>query len=132
VMKKLVFFAFIFIILFFSMPMIGTSQQGFSEEDYQVIPDDAIRLRILANSDNEADQQLKRKVRDHVNEKITNWVEHIADIDEARELIQDRLPEIEATIAEVLTEENSTDDFQVEYGEEVKIGRASCRERVKR
>lgn len=118
-MKKLVFFAFIFIILFFSMPMIGTSQQGFSEEDYQVIPDDAIRLRILANSDNEADQQLKRKVRDHVNEKITNWVEHIADIDEARELIQDRLPEIEATIAEVLTEENSTDDFQVEYGEEV-------------
>jgi len=118
-MKKLVFFAFIFIVLFFSMPMIGTSQQGFSEEDYQVIPDDAIRLRILANSDNEADQQLKRKVRDHVNEKITKWVEHIADIDEARALIQDRLPEIEATVAEVLTEENSTDDFQVEYGEEV-------------
>lgn len=118
-MKKLVFFAFIFIILFFSMPMIGTSQQGFSEDDYQVIPDDAIRLRILANSDNEADQQLKRKVRDHVNEKITKWVEHIADIDEARELIQDRLPEIEATIAEVLAKENSTDDFQVEYGEEV-------------
>src|SRR5690625_7299510 len=118
-MKKLVFFAFIFIILFFSMPMIGTSQQGFSEDDYQVIPDDAIRLRILANSDNEEDQQLKRKVHDHVNEKSTNWEEHIADIDEARELIQDRMPEIEATIAEVLTEENSTDHFQVEYGEEI-------------
>src|SRR5699024_9485813 len=51
--------------------------------------------------------------------KITKWVEHIADIDEARELIQDRLPEIEATIAEVLAKENSTDDFHVESGEEV-------------
>src|SRR5699024_4293086 len=110
-MKKLVFFAIIFIILFFSMPMIGTSQQGFSEEDYQVIPDDAIRLRILENSDNEADQQLKRKVRDHVNEKITKWVEHIADIDEARELIQDRLPEIDYTIFEVLEKDKSIDEF---------------------
>src|SRR5699024_1186159 len=100
-MKQLVFFAFIFIILFFSMPMIGTSQQGFSEDDSQVIPDDAIRLRTLANSDNEADQQLKRKGRDHVNGNITKWVEPIADIEEARELSQDRLREIEATIADV-------------------------------
>lgn len=99
--------------------MIGTSQQDSSEEDYQVIPDDAIRLRILANSDDEADQQLKRQVRDHVNEKITKWVENIADIDEARALIQDRLPEIEAAVAEVLATENSTDDYEVEYDENV-------------
>src|SRR5699024_1127040 len=97
-MKKLVLFAFIFIILFFSMPMIGISQQVFSEDEYQVIADDSNRLLILANSDNEEDQQLKRKVRDHVDEKITKWVDHIAHIDDARELIQDRLPEIDATI----------------------------------
>ena len=35
--------------------------------DYEVIPDDAIRLRILANSDSEADQRTKRLIRDQVN-----------------------------------------------------------------
>lgn len=118
-MKKLVFFAFIFLILFFSMPMIGTSEQQLPEDDYQVIPDDAIRLRILANSDNEADQQLKRQVRDAVNEKITKWVEDITDINEARELIQKKLPEIEDTVANVLQEEDNTDDFDVDYGDNV-------------
>jgi stage II sporulation protein R len=118
-MKKLVFFAFILIILFFSMPMIGSGKQYIDEDEYQVIPDEAIRLRILANSDNEEDQELKREVRDAVNAKITKWVEPIADIDEARELIQDRLPEIEETIAAVLQEENNTDAFQVEYGKNV-------------
>ncbi|WP_391559468.1 stage II sporulation protein R, partial [Robertmurraya sp.] len=36
-----------------------------------VIPNEAIRLRILANSDLEVDQELKREVRDEVNAAIT-------------------------------------------------------------
>ena len=39
-----------------------------------VIPDEAIRLRILANSDKEADQSVKRLIRDEVNADITEWV----------------------------------------------------------
>ncbi|MBY7144740.1 stage II sporulation protein R [Virgibacillus sp. NKC19-3] len=120
-MKKLVFFAFIFLIFFFTFPNIGVSEQSDSDSEYdvEVIPDDAIRLRILANSDSEEDQALKRVVRDHVNAEITEWVSHITEIEEARALIESRIPEIEAIIKDVLQEENAGYDFDVEYGSNV-------------
>lgn len=96
-MKKLVFFAFIFIIIYFSFQAIGMGQEVIEESNYQVIPDEAIRLRILANSDDEEDQHVKRAIRDDINGQITRWVESIDDIDEARELIQDKIPEITET-----------------------------------
>jgi stage II sporulation protein R len=40
----------------------------------KMIPNEAIRLRILANSDSEEDQALKRKVRDRVKGQIDTWV----------------------------------------------------------
>ncbi|WP_449355752.1 stage II sporulation protein R [Virgibacillus natechei] len=120
-MKKLVFFAFIFFLFFFTFPNIGVSEQSNSDSEYdvEVIPDEAIRLRILANSDSEEDQELKRVVRDQVNEEITEWVAHITDIDEARELIESRIPKIEAIIEDTLQEENADNDFDVEYGSNV-------------
>ncbi|MEC5424454.1 stage II sporulation protein R [Virgibacillus sp. C22-A2] len=118
-MKKLVFFAFIFIIIFITFPKQGISQTTDSFEEYQVIPDDAIRLRILANSDNEADQDLKRLVRDRVNEEITDWVEHITDIEEARRLIELRIPEIEAIVEAVIKEEGNDNEVGIEYDRNV-------------
>ncbi|PKR77731.1 stage II sporulation protein R [Halalkalibacillus sediminis] len=66
------------------------------QDDYQVIPDEAIRLRILANSNSDEDQTIKRQVRDDVNEQITEWVEELTSIEDARSIIQTRLGEIEA------------------------------------
>lgn len=118
-MKKLLLFFILFLILFLSIPTIIAGKQGISEDDYQVIPDDAIRLRILANSDSEEDQKLKRLVRDRVNEEVTVWVEHITDIEEARTLIESRLPELEAIVADTLEEAGKTNEFSVEYGKNV-------------
>lgn len=118
-MRKLVFFLFIGIILFTGLLSQGKASQVSSEDMYQVIPDEAIRLRILAHSDEEADQTIKRLVRDEVNEQITDWVEHLTDIDEARQLIQARLPEIAETAANVLEQENSSHHLNVDYDEKV-------------
>ncbi|MCF3942748.1 stage II sporulation protein R [Oceanobacillus alkalisoli] len=119
-MKKLVFFIFIITIW-------GTSLAGWTPEeyqkyqeheetlDYQVIPDEAIRLRILANSDQEEDQQIKHKVRDEVNEVISSWVAEITDIGEARELIQERLPEIDQLVEEVLQASGENREYTVDY-----------------
>ena len=52
-----------------------------------IIPDEAIRLRILANSDNDKDQEVKRAIRDAVNAEITTWVEDLTSIDDARAII---------------------------------------------
>lgn len=119
-MKKLVFFAFIFIILYFSFQTAGADEQMVPETTYQVIPDEAIRLRILANSDTEEDQHVKRVVRDEINEQITGWVEDITDIDEARQMIQARLPEItERAVQAVDRYDISPEEIQVDYGESV-------------
>ncbi|MEN1967661.1 stage II sporulation protein R [Lentibacillus sp. N15] len=118
-MKKLVFFIAVIILIFLIMPTKGMFQQASSEQGYQVIPDDAIRLRILANSDNDEDQRVKRAVRDEVNKSIAGWVEDIADIDKARKVIQGKLPEIETIVDTVLEKENAPQSFQVEYGEKV-------------
>jgi stage II sporulation protein R len=86
-----------------------------------VIPDDAIRLRILANSNSNEDQALKEKVRDEVNKEITKWVEELTSIEAARSLIQNRLPEIELIVERVLKEENVNQTYKVDYNSSVKF-----------
>ena len=81
-----------------------------------VIPDEAIRLRILANSDSEQDQELKRKIRDRVNEEITVWVEGLTSIENAREVITGNMDEIEQIVEEVMAEEGLVQTYNVDFG----------------
>ncbi|WP_394187037.1 stage II sporulation protein R [Metabacillus halosaccharovorans] len=90
-----------------------------SSQEPVVIPDEAIRLRILANSDSDEDQALKRKVRDEVNKEITTWVEKLTSVEAAEELIQSRLPEIEAIVEDVLEQENMQQSYSVEFDHNV-------------
>ncbi|RPF54094.1 stage II sporulation protein R [Aquisalibacillus elongatus] len=117
-MKYVVFgIAMVFLIQFVYMEAVADTS---SEENFQVIPDEAIRLRILANSNSEADQELKREVRDQVNAEVTEWVEELTSIDEARKIIQNRLPEIEAIVAETVGDQPYTVDFgEVEFPDKV-------------
>lgn len=85
-------------------------------EDPLVIPQEAIRLRILANSDSEGDQALKRLVRDAVNKEITEWVSELTSIEEARSLIKSRLPEIQEIAENVVEEENSDQTVKANFG----------------
>ncbi|WP_042143896.1 stage II sporulation protein R [Paucisalibacillus sp. EB02] len=117
-MKKLAFILIILIMIALSLPLKGQGD-GKKIDDYQVIPDDAIRLRILANSDNEADQQIKQKVRDKVNAAITEWVADITDIEEARKLLESRIPEISEIVKQTLEEEGEKREFDVEYNDSV-------------
>ncbi|QPA30837.1 stage II sporulation protein R [Thermaerobacillus caldiproteolyticus] len=80
------------------------------------IPDQAIRLRILANSDSAEDQALKRKVRDAVNAEINQWVADLTSFDEAKQVIQSHLPDIENIVANVLREEKSNQAYRVQFG----------------
>lgn len=84
-----------------------------------VIPDEAIRLRILANSDSSGDQALKRKVRDAVNAEITTWVADLTSIEDARVLIEERVPEIEAIANNVLAQEGAEQTVQVKFDYDV-------------
>ncbi|MCT2538296.1 stage II sporulation protein R [Aquibacillus koreensis] len=122
-MKRYILAFFTFLLLFGAFPAkgfsLGENQQRFTDSEYQVIPDDAIRLRILANSDKDDDQELKRQIRDVVNKEITKWVEDVTEIEQAREMIQDRLDDIEAIVESELEAKGLDYTYKVEYGKNV-------------
>ncbi len=104
--------------------MIGNqwwTNQRAEASEYQVIPDEAIRLRILANSDDEEDQVVKRIVRDRVNQEINKWVEELESIEAARQIIQKRLPIIRDIVEQTLLDENVTTNYQVDYDNDVQF-----------
>ena len=82
-----------------------------------VIPDEAIRLRILANSDREEDQAVKRLIRDEVNQDITGWVAELTSLEDAREVIISHLDEIQATAETVIAKEGLRQSVKIEFGQ---------------
>ncbi|MEH7111075.1 stage II sporulation protein R [Neobacillus niacini] len=85
-------------------------------KDSVVIPAEAIRLRILANSDHAQDQEIKRKVRDAVNEQITLWVQELTSLEKAKMVLTSKLPEVQAIAEKVVAEQGSTQSVKVEFG----------------
>lgn len=80
------------------------------------IPQDSIRLRIIANSDLPQDQLLKRKIRDELIENITEWVGELEDLETAKQVIQSRLPELENIVEGTIQKNGYTYDSSVELG----------------
>ncbi|MGI8281077.1 stage II sporulation protein R [Bacillus mycoides] len=115
------------VIAYFLLLLIGAQllvQFGYMKADAKgptVIPKEAVRLRILANSDSDKDQALKRKVRDEVKAQIDGWVADLTSFEEARKVIQNHIPEIEKTVANTLKREGSKEAFQVKFGKNVKF-----------
>ncbi|WP_420812878.1 stage II sporulation protein R [Peribacillus acanthi] len=85
-------------------------------EETVVIPKEAIRLRILANSDNHEDQEVKRAIRDAVNADITEWVKDLTSLEDARTVIQNHLPEVEKRAMEKLQEYELNQSVKVSFG----------------
>ncbi|WP_456277431.1 stage II sporulation protein R [Bacillus sp. AK128] len=122
-LTKLTKLAIIYVLLLFIGATLTTTLKPAmaTENEAVVIPDEAIRLRILANSNSAEDQALKQKVRDEVNKEITKWVEELTSIQDARDLIQDRLGDIEVIVENVLKEQNSDQAYTVGYDKQVKF-----------
>lgn len=81
-----------------------------------LIPQESIRLRILADSDSPADQALKRRVRDAVIESMNGWVTGPQTLDQARATVAAHLPEIERMAAQMVRDAGFRYDVQVELG----------------
>ena len=66
-----------------------------ADRTQQQLSDKVLRLHVLANSDSEADQALKRKVRDSVLETASAILEGCLDRETAEQRLSAALPEIE-------------------------------------
>ncbi|OXM86423.1 stage II sporulation protein R [Paenibacillus rigui] len=80
------------------------------------IPQESIRLRILANSDSPSDQWVKREVRDAIVEQMSQWVQGPHTIEQARETVRAHLPELHKLVGDTLRKYGFTYDYQVELG----------------
>lgn len=114
-MKKGLMMLLTFICLF----TLFETEQAISEATVEMIPEEAIRLRILANSDTETDQQIKYIIRDEVNRFLYPLVKDATHIDESRQLIAKHLDDIQEVVAITLQENGHADNFKVEFREDV-------------
>ncbi|MGJ7910905.1 stage II sporulation protein R [Neobacillus sp. LXY-1] len=114
--NKLVVWAYLSILSFATILNLYMPKTEAASKESIVIPGEAIRLRILANSDFEKDQAIKRKVRDAVNAQITLWVQDLTSMDQARKVINTKLPEIQSIAEKVVLEQGSDQSVKVEFG----------------
>ena len=81
-----------------------------------VIPKEAIRFRVIANSDSNTDQELKLKVKDNLNNELQNILKNSNSIDESRFLIKNNIKKLSNSISNTLSYNNSTESFTINYG----------------
>lgn len=81
------------------------------------IPDEAIRLRILAHSDQPEDQWIKRQVRDRLLTYMDEEATSMDDIETAREVIKQRLPEIHGIVSQMVDKQGYDYDVEVDFGQ---------------
>jgi stage II sporulation protein R len=80
------------------------------------IPQESIRLRILANSDSPADQWIKREVRNVIVEQMKQWVTEPQGIEAARATIRTHLSELDELVGLTLHNYGFTSSYKVELG----------------
>ena len=86
-----------------------------NKEQKVVIPKEAIRFRVIANSNNSKDQNLKKKVVSNLaNMNFFNAT--YEDLNSTRENIKQSLPIFENVVEETLKEENSSTNYTINYG----------------
>ena len=78
------------------------------------IPDDAVRIRIIPNSNSEYDQMIKGKVRDKLEITMYDLLKNVKSSDEAREIIKGNLDLVKNDIDSILNDVGF--DYDIKYG----------------
>jgi len=109
------------LLLVFALTVALMSWEGQKAEanlvDKGPIPQQSIRLRIIANSDSIQDQWLKREVRDEIVKQMNTWVTSIDRYEDAVGLVEKRLPELEALVEMAIRDRGFTYTAQVDFGQ---------------
>lgn len=112
-MKKLSWVLFAFMLIIMSWESQRSVAALFTET---AIPENSIRLRIIANSDAPQDQMLKREIRDNINSYLTTKVGSLDTIDQAREKMQAEIPTLEGIVEQTITKSGYQYNSKVELG----------------
>ena len=85
-------------------------------DDKVVIPEDAIRMRVLANSNNEYDQSIKNKVSKEVQYVLSNMLKDAKSNTEARNILANKIEYLSNNVGSFLKQNNYPLSYSVDYG----------------
>lgn len=97
----------ILFILLFIFLLVGISNVVTENE---LIPEDAIRIRVIAASDKKEDQELKLKIKNEVEKYLYEQLSNVDNINDAHIVIKNSLVNIDKIVNKY------TDDFNINYG----------------
>ena len=86
------------------------------KEEYIIIPNEAIRIRVISNSNDQYDIEKKEELKNKLNEKIIKLLSSVDNINDAREIINNNLENINNFVDKTLKELNYTIDYNINYG----------------
>ena len=81
-----------------------------------LIPEDAIRIRIIANSNSNYDQEIKNKVKVEVEKNIYEMLKNTKSVEDAREEIKNNVSSIDNQVETVLKKEKYLLPYKVNFG----------------
>lgn len=87
-----------------------------NKQETVTIPKEAIRFRVIANSNTKADQDLKKKIVSNLQEHITTLEYSPKNIEQSRENIKASIPSFNKVIERTLQAENSNLTYNINYG----------------
>lgn len=87
-----------------------------SKEETLIIPNESIRIRIIANTNEKIDQYLKLQVKDSVKTNLIELLKIANSIDEVRVILKENLNNIDYTVNEVLMKNNNNINYSINYG----------------
>ena len=110
-MKKIIFIIIVTILAFLLYVNVN------AEVDEIVIPEAAIRVRVIANSNSIHDQNMKMKVKDYIEHSISSKLVSINDVDMARKIISDEIDNLNDEIYTIFRRDNYDMSFSVHFGD---------------
>ena len=86
------------------------------KEDVIVIPNEAIRVRVIANSNDFKDQKVKENLKDDVKQMVYYLLKDAKNVNEARDILKTNIPNIKVEIDRNLKRQNEPLDYKINYG----------------
>ena len=81
-----------------------------NKSDNLIIPKEALRIRIVSNSNDEFDIKKKQEIKEDVEKEVYKLLKGVNNIDEARNIINDNLDKLNVVI------EEKTSDYNISFG----------------
>ena len=106
-MKKIIILFLLVLILYL---VYNTNNQPIT------IPDTALRLRVIPNSNSAYDLKMKAKVKDYLSKNTYLLLKDTTTIEEAKNIINNNIDNINNDIKNIFKDNNYDKDFKINFG----------------